>query len=87
MEDEKNAETNSADGDDLTEDENLSGDQYEITVEDIDSGELDFDIVDFDVVDNEEDGIENEQVLGDATERDFGDLDFEVVTHEDYDED
>ena len=26
-----------ADGDDLTEDENLSGDQYEITVEDIDS--------------------------------------------------
>ena len=36
-------------GDDLTEDENLSGDQYEITVEDIDSGELDFDIVAFGV--------------------------------------
>ena len=86
MEDEKNAEANSADGDDLTEDENLSGDQYEITVEDIDSGELDFDIVDFDVVDNEEDEIENEQVVGEATERDLGDLDFEVVTDEDYDE-
>ena len=91
MEDEKNAETNSADGDDLTEDENLSGDQYEITVEDIDSGELDFDIVDFDVVDNEvdddeEDEIGNEQVSGEATESDLGDLDFEVVTDEDYDE-
>ena len=58
MEDEKNAEANSADGDDLTEDENLSGDQYEITVGDIDPGELDFDIVDFDLVDNEEDEIE-----------------------------
>ena len=86
MEDEKNAETNSTDSDDLTEDKNLSGDQYEITVGDIDSGELDFDIVDFDVVDNEEDGIENEQVVGDATERDLGDLDFEVVANEDYDE-
>ncbi len=86
MEDEKNAETNSADGDDLTEDENLSGDQYEITVEDIDSGELDFDIVDFDVVDDEGDEIGNEQVVRDATERDLVDLDFEVVTDEDYDE-
>ena len=64
MEDEKNAEANSADGDDLTEDENLSGDQYEITVGDIDSGELDFDVVDFDVVDDEEDEIGNEQVAG-----------------------
>ena len=59
MEDQKNAETNSADGGDLNEDENLSGDQYEITVEDIDSAELDFDIIDFDVVDNDEDEIEN----------------------------
>ncbi|MDP7127663.1 MAG: hypothetical protein QGI00_08560, partial [Candidatus Marinimicrobia bacterium] len=86
MEDEKNAEANSADGDDLTEDENLSGDQYEITVGDIDSGELDFDIVDFDVVDDEENGIGNEQVAGEATESDLGDLDFDVVTDEDYDE-
>ena len=86
MEDEKNVETNSADGEDLTEDENLSGDQYEITVEDIDSGELDFDIVDFDVVEDEEDEIENEQVAGESAESDLGDLDFEVVTDEDYDE-
>ncbi len=53
MEDEKNAEANSAYGDDLTEDENLNGDQYEITVEDVDSGELDFDIVDY----NELEGV------------------------------
>ena len=39
MEDEKNVETDSADGDDLTEDENLSEEQYEITVGDIDSGD------------------------------------------------
>ena len=93
MEDEKNAEKNSADGDDLTEDENLSGDQYEITVEDIDSGELDFDIVDFDVVDDEEDEIGNEQVAGVATESDLEDIDlveplddaadFDVTTQQD----
>ena len=36
MEDEKNVEINSADGDDLSEEENLGEDQYEITVGDID---------------------------------------------------
>ena len=40
MEDEKTTESNSADGDALTEDENLSEEQYEITVGDIDSGDL-----------------------------------------------
>ena len=52
MEDDKNLETNSADGDDLTEEENVGEDQYEITVGDIDSGELEFDVVD----DEQEDG-------------------------------
>ena len=79
MEDEKTAETN------ITKNDNLSEDQYEITDGDIDSGDLDFDIVDFDVVNDDEDEIENEQVVGDTTEIDLGDLDFEVVTNEDYD--
>jgi CheY-like chemotaxis protein len=86
MEDEKNVEINSADGDDLSEEENLGEDQYEITVGDIDSGELEFDVVD----DEEEDGdnaIDEELEKKEEEEvelavGDSGDLDFDVVDDE-----
>jgi DNA-binding response OmpR family regulator len=85
MEDDKNAETNSADGDDLTAEENLGEDQYEITVGDIDSGELEFDVVD----DEQEDGdnakdeeLEFKEEVELAVSA-LGDLDFDVVDDED----
>ena len=81
MEDEKTTETN------ITENDNLSEDQYEITDGDIDSDDLDFDIVDFDVVDDEEDEISDKQLAGDDTESNLGDLDFDVVAKQDHDED
>jgi len=87
MENEKNAETNSATDDNLTEEKNLSEDQYEITVGDIDSGDLEFDVVDDEgeVVDNEKD---EEQLEEEITTSDSGDLDFDVVDDEkDADED
>ena len=87
MENEKNAETNSATDDNLTEEKNLSEDQYEITVGDIDSGDLEFDVVDDEgeVVDNEKD---EEQLEEEITTSDSGDLDFDVVDDEkDGDED
>ena len=87
MENEKNAETNSATDDNLTEEKNLSEDQYEITVGDIDSGDLEFDVVDDEgeVVDNEKD---EEQLGEEITTSDSGDLDFNVVADEkDGDED
>ena len=87
MENEKNAETNSATDDNLTEEKNLSEDQYEITVGDIDSGDLEFDVVDDEgeVVDNEKD---EEQLEEEITTSDSGDLDFDVVADEkDGDED
>jgi len=87
MENEKNAETNSATDDNLTEEKNLSEDQYEITVGDIDSGDLEFDVVDDEgeVVDNEKD---EEQLEKEITTSDSGDLDFDVVDDEkDADED
>jgi DNA-binding NarL/FixJ family response regulator len=75
--DEKNIEKQSADVDALTEDENLSKEQYEITVGDIDSGDLDFD------VDNEdedgEDQKDKEQVAGEFTESDSDILDLDVL--------
>ena len=81
MENEKNAETNSATDDNLTEEKNLSEDQYEITVGDIDSGDLEFDVVDDEgeVVDNEKD---EEQLEEEITTSDSGDLDFDVVDDE-----
>ena len=87
MENEKTAETNSATDDNLTEEKNLSEDQYEITVGDIDSGDLEFDVVDDEgeVVDNEKD---EEQLEEEITTSDSGDLDFDVVADEkDGDED
>ena len=87
MENEKNAESNSATDDNLTEEKNLSEDQYEITVGDIDSGDLEFDVVDDEgeVVDNEKD---EEQLEEEITTSDSGDLDFDVVDDEkDADED
>ena len=87
MENKKNAETNSATDDNLTEEKNLSEDQYEITVGDIDSGDLEFDVVDDEgeVVDNEKD---EEQLEKEITTSDSGDLDFDVVDDEkDADED
>ena len=87
MENEKNAETNSATDDNLNEEKNLSEDQYEITVGDIDSGDLEFDVVDDggEVVDNEKD---EEQLEEEITTSDSGDLDFDVVDDEkDADED
>ena len=87
MENEKTAETNSATDDNLTEEKNLSEDQYEITVGDIDSGDLEFDVVDDEgeVVDNEKD---EEQLEEEITTSDSGDLDFDVVDDEkDGDED
>ena len=87
MENEKNAETNSVTDDNLTEEKNLSEDQYEITVGDIDSGDLEFDVVDDEgeVVDNEKD---EEQLEEEITTSDSGDLDFDVVDDEkDADED
>ena len=87
MENEKNAETNSATDDNLNEEKNLSEDQYEITVGDIDSGDLEFDVVDDEgeVVDNEKD---EEQLEKEITTSDSGDLDFDVVDDEkDADED
>ena len=87
MENEKNAETNSATDDNLTEEKNLSEDQYEITVGDIDSGDLEFDVVDDEgeVVDNEKN---EEQLEEEITTSDSGDLDFDVVADEkDGDED
>ena len=87
MENKKNAETNSATDDNLTEDKNLSEEQYEITVGDIDSGDLEFDVVDDEgeVVDNEKD---EEQLEEEITTSDSGDLDFDVVDDEkDADED
>jgi CheY-like chemotaxis protein len=91
MEDEKNAKTNSADADDLTAEENLGEDQYEITVGDIDSGELEFDVVD----DEQEDGDnakeeELEKETKEEEEVEFeesssGDLEFEVVDDEEED--
>ena len=87
MENEKTAETNSATDDNLTEEKNLSEDQYEITVGDIDSGDLEFDVVDDEgeVVDNEKD---EEQLEEEITTSDSGDLDFDVVDDEkDADED
>jgi DNA-binding response OmpR family regulator len=85
MEDDKNAETNSADADDLTAEENLGEDQYEITVGDIDSGELEFDVVD----DEQEDGDNAKDEELEAKEEvelavsASGDLDFDVVDDED----
>jgi CheY-like chemotaxis protein len=81
MENEKNAETNSATDDNLTEEKNLSEDQYEITVGDIDSGDLEFDVVDDEgeVVDNEKN---EEQLEEEITTSDSGDLDFDVVDDE-----
>ena len=87
MENEKNAETNSVTDDNLTEEKNLSEDQYEITVGDIDSGDLEFDVVDDggEIVDNEKD---EEQLEEEITTSDSGDLDFDVVADEkDGDED
>ena len=84
MENEKNAETNSVTDDNLTEEKNLSEDQYEITVGDIDSGDLEFDVVDDEgeVVDNEKD---EEQLEEEITTSDSADLDFDVVDEDDED--
>ena len=85
MEDDKNVETNSVDADDLTEEENVGEDQYEITVGDIDSGELEFDVVD----DEQEDGDNAKEEELEAKEEvelavsASGDLDFDVVDDED----
>jgi DNA-binding response OmpR family regulator len=90
IEDEINVETNSADADDLTEDENLSEDQYEITVGDIDSGELEFDVVD-DEEEEDRDYAKDEKLEKENEEEvelavsDSGDLDFDVVDDEDED--
>jgi len=78
MEDEKTTGTNSADGDALTEDENLSEEQYEITVGDIDSGDLDFDVAD-DKDEDGEDQKDKEQVAGEFTESDSDILDLDVL--------
>jgi DNA-binding response OmpR family regulator len=78
MEDEKTTESNSADGDALTEDENLGEEQYEITVGDIDSGDLDFDVAD-DEDEDGEDQKDKEQVAGDFTESDSDILDLDVL--------
>ena len=78
MEDEKTTESNSADGDALTEDENLSEEQYEITVGDIDSGDLDFDVAD-DKDEDGEDQKDKEQVVGEFTESDSDILDLDVL--------
>jgi CheY-like chemotaxis protein len=86
MEDEKNVEINSADADGLTEDENLGEDQYEITVGDIDSGELEFDVVDDEEGDS--DNAKDEELEKEKKEEielavsDSGDLDFDVVDDE-----
>ena len=72
MEDEKNAETNSATDDNLSEDEN------EITVEGDDLGDFDFD-----VISDEDEDVEEQ---GGIAESDLTDLDFDVVTEEDEDE-
>jgi len=77
MEDEKTTGTNSADGDALSEDENLSEEQYEITVGDIDSGDLDFDVDDDD--EDGEDQKDKEQVVGEFTESDSDILDLDVL--------
>ena len=76
MEDEKTTGTNSADGDALSEDENLSEEQYEITVGDIDSGDLDFDVADDE---DGEDQKDKEQVAGEFTESDSDILDLDVL--------
>jgi DNA-binding response OmpR family regulator len=89
MEDEKNVETDSADGDDLTAEENFGEDQYEITVGDIDSGELEFDVVDDEDEDRDnaiEEELEKENEEEEEVElavSDSGDLDFDVVDDED----
>ena len=72
MEDEKNAETNSATDDNLSEDEN------EITVEGDALGDFDFD-----VISDEDEDVEEQ---GGIAESDLTDLDFDVVTEEDEDE-
>ena len=91
MEDEKNVETDSADGDDLTAEENLGEDQYEITVGDIDSGELEFDVVDDEDEDRdnaieeelEKENEEEEEVELAVSDSGDLDLDFDVVDDED----
>jgi DNA-binding NarL/FixJ family response regulator len=78
MKDEKNTESNSADADALTEDQNLSEEQYEITVGDIDSGDLDFDVAD-DEDEVGKDQKDKEQVSGEFTESDSDILDLDVL--------
>ena len=90
MEDEKNVETDSADGDDLTAEENFGEDQYEITVGDIDSGELEFDVVDDEDEDRdnaieeelEKENEEEEEVELAVSDSGDLDLDFDVVDYE-----
>jgi len=78
MEDEKNAETNSATDDSFSEEVNLSEDENEITVEGDDLGDFDFD-----VISDEDEDVEEQ---GGIAESDLTDLDFDVVTEEDEDE-
>ena len=78
MEDEKTTESNSADGDALTEDENLGEEQYEITVGDIDSGDLDFDVAD-DEDEDGEDQKDKEQVAGKFIESNSDILDSDIL--------
>ena len=78
IEDKKTTETNSAQCDDLTEEGNLNEEQYEITVGDIDSGELDFEVVD-DEDEDSENQRDKEQVFGGFTERDSDVFDFDLV--------
>jgi CheY-like chemotaxis protein len=76
IEDKKTTETNSADGDALTKEKNLGEEQYEITVGDIDSGDLDFDVADDE---DGEDQKDKEQVAGEFTESDSYILDLDVL--------
>ena len=78
MEDEKNAETNSATDDSFSEEVNLSEDENEITVEGDALGDFDFD-----VISDEDEDVEEQ---GGIAESDLTDLDFDVVTEEDEDE-
>ena len=78
MEDEKNAETNSATDDSFSEEVNLSEDENEITVEGDDLGDFNFD-----VISDEDEDVEEQ---GGIAESDLTDLDFDVVTEEDEDE-
>ena len=75
MEDEKTTETNSADGDALTEKESLLEEQYEITVGDIDSGDLDFQVADDEDSDDQKD---KEQLAGEFTESDSDIFDSDI---------